>query len=85
MNINTEKNTEDISMSKIFSIIVYILIGWGVVFIALQGLGFVDWKWYFNDGDSSSVQNTTHTFYDSVQGPHLHLQVRQEIRRITVP
>ena len=34
-------------MSKVFSIIVYILIGWGVVFIALQGLGFVDWKWYW--------------------------------------
>ena len=46
-NTNTEKNMEDIFMSKVFSILIMALIAWGVVFITLQGFGIVHWKWYW--------------------------------------
>ncbi|MCK4653516.1 MAG: PKD domain-containing protein [Candidatus Cloacimonetes bacterium] len=34
--------------------------------LSIQGTGVItDWEWYFDDGDSSSVQNPTHAFYES--------------------
>ena len=34
--------------------------------LSIQGsVVITEWKWYFDDGDSSFVQNPTHTFYES--------------------